>query len=360
MENSNAESDRCIKMMDMTYEVTIGIPVYNVEKYIRESLESALVQTFPDIEFLICDDCGTDSSMTIVEEYQNNHPRGKDIRIVRQPHNMGLGCARNRMITEAIGKYIYFMDSDDLLSPNTIELMYEQAQKYDLDMVYGSMEKVLLYDNGRCLKNIDFDYHLFLHEDEFATWAYEKYDRIQATTCNFLIKLDVYRQNGIHYKPINYWEDFTTTMDLPTYVTRVVMLPDVTYHYMCRSGSMSNYQQRDRIQKREILQTMQAVEMIKNNSERIKHKPFFSKRMLKVMMTCFYVCCTILNNWDKVSPRFEKQELRDFMHYPVSLGRILSYKANYWTHLMLYIIGVLPPSFSVAIMRIVGKSKGLL
>ena len=67
----------------MPYEVTIGIPVYNVEKYIRQTLESALAQTFPSIEFLICDDCGTDSSITIVEEYQLRHPRGKDIRILK-------------------------------------------------------------------------------------------------------------------------------------------------------------------------------------------------------------------------------------------------------------------------------------
>lgn len=344
----------------MAYEVTIGIPVYNVEKYIRESLDSALAQIYPNIEFLICDDCGTDSSIAIVEGYQNNHPRGKDIRIVQQPRNMGLGCARNRMIAEAKGKYIFFMDSDDLLSPNTIELMYEHAQKYDLDMVYGSMEKVLLYDNGRRVKNIDFDYHLFLLKDEFASWAYEKYDRIQASTCNFLIKLDVYRQNGIHYKAINYWEDFTTTMDLPTYVTRVALLPDVTYYYICRSGSMSNYQRRDRIKKEEILQTMQAITMIKNNSERIQHKPYFSNRMLKVMMTCFYICCTILRNWKKINPNFEKRELRNFMHYPIPLCQILFYKPNRLTHLFLYVLGVLPPFFSVAIIRMLGKFKGLL
>ena len=69
----------------MPYEVTIGIPVYNVEKHIRLTMDSVLAQTFPGIEFLICDDCGTDSSISIVEEYQQTHPRGKDIRIIRQP-----------------------------------------------------------------------------------------------------------------------------------------------------------------------------------------------------------------------------------------------------------------------------------
>ena len=82
----------------MAYEVTIGIPVYNIERYVRLAMDSALAQTFPSIEFLVLDDCGTDSSMDIVREYQQNHPRGKNIRIVRQPQNGGIGKARNRIV----------------------------------------------------------------------------------------------------------------------------------------------------------------------------------------------------------------------------------------------------------------------
>ena len=97
----------------MKYEVTIGMAVYNVGKYIRMSLDSALAQTFESIEFLILDDCGTDESMDIVREYQLKHSRGKNIRILSQPHNMGIGMARNRIIDEAQGCFLYFMDSDD-------------------------------------------------------------------------------------------------------------------------------------------------------------------------------------------------------------------------------------------------------
>ena len=113
----------------MTYEVTIGIPVYNVEKYIRQTLESALAQTFPSIEFLICDDCGTDSSIAIIKEIQETHPRGKDIRILHQPRNMGIGPGRNRMLDEAKGRFFYSLDGDDTIAPNTIELLYNTANK---------------------------------------------------------------------------------------------------------------------------------------------------------------------------------------------------------------------------------------
>ena len=97
----------------MEYEVTIGIPVYNVEKFIRLTMDSALAQTFDNIEFLVLDDCGTDGSMDIVREYQRTQPRGRDIRIVCQPQNGGLGRARNRIIEEARGRYLYHLDADD-------------------------------------------------------------------------------------------------------------------------------------------------------------------------------------------------------------------------------------------------------
>lgn len=344
----------------MNYDVTIGIPVYNVEKYVRESLESALAQTFPNIEFLICDDCGTDHSIDIVRDLQQSHPRGKDIRIVRQPQNMGLGCGRNRMIAEAQGRYIFFMDADDLLSANAIELLYRKAVEYDADIVYGSMEKVLLYDNCKRERNADYPNKVFLKENEFAEWVYRQYDRLQASTCNFLIKTAVYRDNHIQYKPVNYWEDFTTTLDLPTYVTKAVLLSDVTYYYICREGTMSNYQTRTHIDQAEIVQTMQAIQLLKDDSLRIAGKPYISQRMLKLMMTCFYVVCTVLRNGDKIQPAFSRRTLRDFMRYPLPFSQICMFRMNWFQHIVLYSIGVLPPVFAILLVRLVGKYKKLI
>ena len=73
----------------MQYEVTIGIPVYRAAGYIEKTMESALSQTFPSIEFLVLDDCGGDGSMDVVERLQKEHPRGKDIRILRHEKNYG-------------------------------------------------------------------------------------------------------------------------------------------------------------------------------------------------------------------------------------------------------------------------------
>ena len=149
------------------YDVTIGIPVYNVEKYIRLTMDSALAQTFPNIEFLVLDDCGQDGSMNIVREYQKTHPRGKDIRIVRQPQNGGLGRARNRIIEEAHGTYLYHLDADDAIAPNTIELLYEKALQYDADMVYGSYQRIEQFGGETKRTNYCYESMFFLNEYEF-------------------------------------------------------------------------------------------------------------------------------------------------------------------------------------------------
>jgi glycosyltransferase involved in cell wall biosynthesis len=338
------------------YEVTIGIPVFNAEKYIRQTMDSVLAQTFVSIEFLILDDCCSDRSMDIIRDYQHQHPRGKDIRIVSQPQNMGVGKARNRLVDEAQGHFLYFIDADDTIVPNTIELLHEHANKYQAEIVYGSYEFV---ENDQILEK-RYSFHQFSREGDFAQYAYRHYDGIQSPVWNMLIDINVFRHHHLRFQPINFWEDFTLTMDLPTYVNQVVLLPDITYRYYRHAGSLSRNHHREKIEKTEILETIQAIEVVKRDSDRIKDKPFYSKRMLKVMMTDFYIVCSILRNQKVIVPSFTQKELRDIMNTPLSLGEILRFKTDRWKNIALYLIGVMPPIWSVYIIFVLGKLKRLI
>ena len=104
----------------MKYDVTIGIPVYKSEAYIRQALES-----YPSIEFLLIDDAGGDGSLVIMQEILQKHQRGAAVRIISHDRNLGVSASRNQIIDEAQGEYLYFMDSDDLIAENTISLMME-------------------------------------------------------------------------------------------------------------------------------------------------------------------------------------------------------------------------------------------
>jgi len=344
----------------MDYEVTIGIPVYNVEKYVRRMMDSALSQTFESIEFLVLDDCGTDGSMDIIREYQKIHPRGKDIRIVCQPQNGGLGRARNRIIEECRTTYLYHLDADDAIAPNTIQLLYEHARKYDADIVYGSYERIEEFDNKVIKRERHYPFMTFLNEYEFADRVYSDYSFLEACTWNFLIKTEVYIKNNIRHKPINFWEDFSTTIDLPTYITRAVMLPDITYFYYCRYGSLSNFEKRDHIDKSEIQKTIDAMALVKQDSDRVKPFPYFHKRMYKVMMTHFYMACSILKYEKIITPGFSYKEIRDVLRSPLSLSETLHLKGWIMKNFALYLLGVMPPFLSVALIRLIGKRKHLI
>lgn len=344
----------------MQYEVTIGIPVYNSEKYLKETLESALSQTFPSIEYLIMDDCSTDTSMAIVQAYQQTHPRGEHIRIIHQPRNMGIGIARNRIIDEAQGQYLYFLDADDLITPDAISLLHENAIQNDAEMVYASHERIEEFDGNHNTTVFQHAKRNFTQENEFANYAYEEYGRLPAPVWNILFRMEVFRKNQLRFADTNFWEDFTFHMDLPSYVTRVSMLPDITYKYICRSGSLSNFQKRTHIDKQEIEKTIAAVEHVKANSYRIADKPYFPQRMCKVMLTCFFMVCHIIQKQEYIEPKFTNSELHSLLKSPVPLSKTLSFRKCWSKNLLLCLLGILPSSVSLLLVKLIGGMKGLL
>ena len=112
-------------------KVSVVIPVYNTEKYLRKALDSIVNQTLKDIEIICVNDGSTDKSLEILEEYKKNDSR---IKIVSQT-NHGLGYSRNQGLNIANGEYIYFIDSDDTLENNALKELYELCEMKSLDVV---------------------------------------------------------------------------------------------------------------------------------------------------------------------------------------------------------------------------------
>lgn len=343
----------------MGNDVTIAIPLYKAEKYITECLNSALAQSYLYIDYLVIDDGCDDATADIVLRLQLEHPRGKNIRIIRHPQNFGIGKTRNHLIDEIKTKYLFFLDADDVIAENAIQILHDAAEKYQTDLAYGSHEQIDMTKVGHHV--IPFLYEqLFFKNDDYPIYVYRKYEGIQATIWNSLINLEWFRSTGLRFLPINYWEDFALTMDLATYTSRVVLLPDVTYYYYRHSGSLSIAKDSYRFTKDTIQKTIGAIEWVKGNSDRLKHKSYFPGRMVKVLMTDFYIVCNILKNKDKIQPAFSKRELRDVMKSPLSFRETISLKNRRFENLFLYVLGILPPSISIWIITILGKHRGLI
>ena len=114
-------------------EVSVIVPIYNVEQYLAECLDSVLQQPGVDLEVVCIDDCGTDSSIEILDEYRQRDSR---IRLVEHSENKGLSAARNTGIENAQGDYVLLLDSDDLLKPDTLALQVAAIRRDQADMVY--------------------------------------------------------------------------------------------------------------------------------------------------------------------------------------------------------------------------------
>lgn len=128
-------------------KVSVIVPIYNVEKYLEECLESLVKQTLKEIELILVIDGSTDGSEAIARGYEKKY---KNIRIIVQ-ENQGLSGARNTGLRVAKGKYVYFVDSDDYISLNAMEILYDTAERKNADVV--------LFDADVFLDGIDeFDY----------------------------------------------------------------------------------------------------------------------------------------------------------------------------------------------------------
>ena len=121
-------------------KVSIIIPVYNVAKYIERCLLSVLDQTWQDLEVILVNDCTPDNSMEIARRVVASHPRGTVVRCLEHEENRGLSAARNTGISASVGDYLYFLDSDDYISANAIELLADAAVQKRPDFVIGNYE----------------------------------------------------------------------------------------------------------------------------------------------------------------------------------------------------------------------------
>lgn len=179
-------------------KVSVILPVYNQEKYVAESIESVLAQTFPDFEIIVINDGSNDDSQGVIEKYQ-----GK-IRIFRQ-ENRGLATTLNRGLAEATGEYIAFIDGDDLWSKDKLEIQTGILDNNpDIDMTFGEMEQFLSPDLEHLAQKFQFKKGPSAGLMRVSMLARkEVYERYGSFThvgfSEFVYWFDMARDNGLRY-----------------------------------------------------------------------------------------------------------------------------------------------------------------
>ncbi len=210
--------------------VSIIIPVYNTEKYLAECLDSVSKQTFKNFECICINDCSTDKSYSILEEYEKKDNRFITVNLHK---NKGQGNARNEGIKLAKGKYISFIDSDDWVTKDYLEILYNAIEKYDTDFVAA---KFSLFDNiTRQFK----DMTCYL-EDFYDKTICEKEDKIMflqtpgtqlSTVCANIFKKEFILSNKMSFDVSIKMEDVLFMWETIIRAHNFILIKNVIYFY---------------------------------------------------------------------------------------------------------------------------------
>ena len=182
-------------------KVSVIMPVYNVEKYLDESVRSVLEQSLTDIELICVDDCSPDRCPEMLDEYARRDSR---VKVIHNRENRRQGFARNRGIEKACGKYLYFLDSDDMIEGTALEELYELAERDSLDAVFFDARNHFESEEMREVYTPEISMRKGEYEDRVYTGKelFETFMKNREWTCypqRIFWKRDFIDENGIRY-----------------------------------------------------------------------------------------------------------------------------------------------------------------
>lgn len=253
-------------------EISVIIPVYNVEAYLSRCLDSVCQQTFKDIEIICVNDCSPDNSAEILSEYAKKDRR---VKIITHDKNAGLSAARNTGLEKATSEFVYFLDSDDWIELDFLEKMHEAIVAKKFDAVCCTNILSVIEDN-QCSK---------LLKRDFEKGVYPYYKACQMAWSwllrrKFLNQYDVVFPNGLKYEDTYFFYVLIRSLD-EVYITN-----EPTYYHFENKNSIMG-QSKDRVVK--DFDIIKIVELIydkykKDNKLSVWSVPFFY--MPKYMLSC--------------------------------------------------------------------------
>jgi CDP-glycerol glycerophosphotransferase len=213
--------------------LNIVVPVFKVQGYLRQCLDSMLEQSFADFEIVAVDDCSPDYSGAILAEYA---ARDERVRVVTLTENVGLGRARNIGLEHAAGEYVWFVDSDDWLAEGALKAVAERLVATDADVLVGAYDKV--FWNGR-VETVPANSVLGSAPDTFTMESWPRINRILHVAWNRVVRRDLLVRLGFQFEQ-GWYEDVSFTFPVMAVAQRITAVPRVLVHYrQRRSGAIT-------------------------------------------------------------------------------------------------------------------------
>ena len=250
-------------------EVSIIVPVYQVEKYIRQCVDSILTQTFTDFELILVDDGSKDKSGQICDEYARMDTRVKVIH----KENGGLSDARNKGMDQASGNYFMFVDSDDYIAPTMIECLYKSILSENADIAVCNY--LYYFENDR-KKNFatNIKSEVLSGAEVFYNRKNERNYGIWTVAWNKLYKSEAF--GNIRFRLGKYHEDEFWANDIYQMDIRVIMIPECLYYYRQRDNSIMG--------KKSIARNLDILEAFQERIYIYLKNPKYSGQAYKVLV----------------------------------------------------------------------------
>lgn len=265
--------------------VSVVIPVYNTEKFVKKCVDSILSQTYQNIEVILINDGSKDNSLKVLNEYKNN----KKVKIFNQ-ENHGAAYTRNFGLKKAVGEYITFIDSDDYINKEYIEIYVKNFDK-NTDIVLGGYNKE--FPNKK---------KMFLHQK--STWDVYRF----SATCGKMYKRNFLIKNSIEYGNTEFLEDVIFNLSCLFKQAKYKIIKYSGYNYVYNEASISENYGRNENQIINILNTLKYINKLAVDNKYNEEKYLINYYMNTYLFMVF-ICCK------KSSYQFLKENVGDFMEW---------------------------------------------
>lgn len=260
--------------------ISVIVPVYNVEKYLKKCVESIITQTYKDLEIIIVDDKSTDKSGILCDEMEKIDDR---IKVIHKIKNEGLGYARNTALDIAKGEYVTFVDSDDYLDENAIEVMYNAIKEKQVDACICGFKRVS--NDEKVLKVVRYEEEEFKGRKEVDNLlvrligsAPNKKDAIRMSVWNCMYDMQIIKEHNIRFQTEKKFlsEDIFFDIEYYSYSTGVTILNSISYNYRFNIQSLTKTYKDNRFElskkmyekEKEVLTSKNLYENAKNRLSR--------------------------------------------------------------------------------------------
>ena len=243
-------------------KISVIVPVYNTEKYLRKTVDSLLNQTYKDLEILLIDDGSCDNSGKICEEYAQTDSR---IKVVHQ-ENQGLSAVRNRGIELATGEYLCFVDSDDFVETDTYEVFNNIIEKEKVDFINGGIR---VFENNQEFIGVDYriDPNRVINRAEIIDYLSNFKIQYASMVLSKVIRRDFLLAHNIRcISGLKIQEDFVFVLEMLLKADTIYFVDKYFYNYVKRTDSLTTKRYRKDIYKHFNTAYLKIKELYENAS----------------------------------------------------------------------------------------------